>query len=305
MRTLLAFAAVYLIWGSTYLAIGVGVRDLPPFLMAGVRFLIAGTLLFCFARRGRAPLTRREWMEAGFAGGLFFTCAHGLGHWAQVRIPSGVAAVLAATAAFWIPGLEAAFVVRRVPRRVTVLCIVIGFSGVLVLAQPWRADAVLDPAGVLAMLAAPVAWATASLWSRREAMPRCLPLSAGAQMLAGGTALLLVATAAGDWQEFSLSAVRLSAVAAVLYLVVFGSIVAFLAYTWLLAHVEPALAASYAFVNPLIAVFLGWLILGEPLSPRVWLALALIVLSVALLQGNEARRRPSASSAPRLSVRAD
>ena len=293
MRKFLAFAAVYLIWGSTYLAIGVGVRDIPPFLMAGVRFFTAGAILFGFARRGEPPLTRREWAEAALAGLLFFTAAHGLGHWAQVRIPSGAAAVLVATVVFWITGLDAAFVARKRPSPVAVLCAVTGFSGVFVLVAPWRSEAVLDPAGVLAMLVAPVAWATASLWSRRPTMPRCLPLSAGAQMLVGGAALLALGTASGQWSQLAPADVGAPAFAALLYLVVFGSIVAFVAYTWLLSHVEPALAATYAFVNPLIAVLLGGLILGEDLSPRVWLALALIVVPVAVLQWNEARMRPA------------
>ena len=293
MRKLLAFAAVYLIWGSTYLAIGVGVRDIPPFLMAGVRFLTAGAILYLFARRGEAPLTRREWAEVALAGVLFFTAAHGLGHWAQVRIPSGAAAVLVATVVFWIAGLDAAFVARKRPSLVAVLCTVTGFSGVVVLVAPWRSEAVLDPAGVIAMLLGPIAWATASLWSRRPSMPRCLPLSAGAQMLVGGAALLLLGTVSGQWSQVTLADVGAPALAALLYLVAFGSIVAFVAYTWLLAHVEPALAATYAFVNPLIAVLLGGLILGEDLSPRVWLALALIVVPVALLQWNEARTRPA------------
>ena len=132
MSKFLAFAAVYLIWGSTYLAIGVGVRELPPLLMAGARFMIAGALLYGFARRGEAPLTQREWAEAGLAGLLFFTTAHGLGHWAQVRIPSGAAAVLVATVAFWITGLDALFVARRAPRAIPVVCTLLGFSGVLV-----------------------------------------------------------------------------------------------------------------------------------------------------------------------------
>lgn len=293
MRKFLAFAAVYLIWGSTYLAIGVGVRDIPPFLMAGVRFFTAGAILFLFARRGEAPLTRREWAEAALAGLLFFTAAHGLGHWAQVRIPSGAAAVLVATVVFWITGLDAAFVAGKRPSLVAVLCAVTGFSGVFVLVAPWRSEAVLDPAGVLAMLLAPVAWATASLWSRRPTMPRCLPLSAGAQMLVGGAALLLLGTLSGQWGQVALPEIGAAAFAALLYLVVFGSIVAFVAYTWLLSHVEPALAATYAFVNPLIAVLLGGLVLGEDLSPRIWLALALIVVPVAVLQWNEARMRPA------------
>ncbi len=293
MRKLLAFAAVYLIWGSTYLAIGVGVRDIPPFLMAGVRFFTAGAILFLVARRGEAPLTRREWAEAALAGVLFFTAAHGLGHWAQVRIPSGAAAVLVATVVFWIAGLDAVFVARRRPSLVAILCTLTGFSGVVVLVAPWRSEAVLDPTGVTAMLLGPIAWATASLWSRRPSMPRCLPLSAGAQMLVGGTVLLLLGTVSGQWSQVTLADVGAPAFAALLYLVVFGSIVAFVAYTWLLAHVEPALAATYAFVNPLIAVLLGGLVLGEDLSPRVWLALALIVVPVALLQWNETRTRPA------------
>ena len=298
MRKFLAFAAVYLIWGSTYLAIGVGVRDIPPFLMAGVRFLTAGAILFLFARRGEAPLTRREWAEAALAGLLFFTAAHGLGHWAQVRIPSGAAAVLVATVVFWITGLDSAFVTRKRPSLVAVLCAAVGFSGVVVLVAPWRAEAVLDPAGVLAMLLAPVAWATASLWSRRPSMPRCLPLSAGAQMMAGGGVLVVLGTAAGQWGQVSPGEIGLPAVTALLYLVVFGSIVAFVAYTWLLSRVEPALAATYAFVNPLIAVLLGGLILGEDLSPRVWLALALIVVPVAVLQWNEVRLRVAGPESP-------
>lgn len=293
MRKFLAFAAVYLIWGSTYLAIGVGVQEIPPFLMAGVRFVTAGAILFLIARRGEAPLTRREWAEAGLAGLLFFTAAHGLGHWAQVRIPSGAAAVLVATVVFWITGLDAAFVARKRPSLTAVLCTVAGFSGVVVLVAPWRAEAPLDPAGVIAMLLGPVAWAAASLWSRRPSMPRCLPLSAGAQMLVGGAALVTLGTASGQWSQFSVDEVGVRALAALVYLVVFGSIVAFVAYTWLLAHVEPALAATYAFVNPLIAVLLGGLLLGEDLSPRVWLALGLIVVPVALLQWNERRMRPA------------
>ena len=293
MKKLLAFAAVYLIWGSTYLAIGVGVRDIPPFLMAGVRFFTAGAILFLFARRGEAPLTRREWAEAGLAGLLFFTAAHGLGHWAQVRIPSGAAAVLVATVVFWIAGFDAAFVARRRPSLTTGLCTVTGFSGVVVLVAPWRAEAVLDPAGVIAMLLGPVAWATASLWSRRPTMPRCLPLSAGAQMLVGGAALLVLGTMSGQWSQVALPDIGAPAFAALVYLVVFGSIVAFVAYAWLLSHVEPALAATYAFVNPLIAVLLGGVILGEDLSSRVWLALGLIVVPVALLQWNEARLPPA------------
>jgi drug/metabolite transporter (DMT)-like permease len=293
VRKFLAFAAVYLIWGSTYLAIGVGVQEIPPFLMAGVRFVTAGAILFLIARRGEAPLTRREWAEAGLAGLLFFTAAHGLGHWAQVRIPSGAAAVLVATVVFWITGLDAAFVARKRPSLTAVFCTVAGFSGVVVLVAPWRAEAPLDPAGVIAMLLGPVAWATASLWSRRPSMPRCLPLSAGAQMLVGGAALVTLGTASGQWSQFSVDEVGFRALAALVYLVVFGSIVAFVAYTWLLAHVEPALAATYAFVNPLIAVLLGGLLLGEDLSPRVWLALGLIVVPVALLQWNERRIRPA------------
>ena len=298
MRKFLAFAAVYLIWGSTYLAIGVGVRDVPPFLMAGVRFLTAGAILYLFARRGETPLTRREWAEAGLAGLLFFTSAHGLGHWAQVRIPSGAAAVLVATVVFWITGLDAVFVARKRPSLVAVLCAITGFSGVVVLVAPWRSEGVLDPAGVVAMLLAPVAWATASLWSRRPSMPRCLPLSAGAQMMVGGGVLVVLGTATGQWDRISPGEVGLPAVAALLYLVVFGSIVAFVAYTWLLSHVEPALAATYAFVNPLIAVLLGGLILGEELSGRVWLALALIVVPVALLQWNDVRTRAPSAVGP-------
>ena len=296
MRKFLAFAAVYLIWGSTYLAIRIGVGDIPPFVLGGVRFSLAGALLFAFACRGRPALSRREWAECALTGVLFFTAAHGLGHWAQVRIPSGAAAAIVATVAFWMAGLDAAFVRRRFPPAVTVLCTVLGFTGVFVLVAPWRVEAALDPAGVLAVLIGPIAWATASLWSRRPTLPRHLPLAAGAQMMLGGAGLLGVATVTGSWDEFRLEQVGTPALLAFGYLTLFGSIVAFVCYSWLLKRVEPALAATYAFVNPVIAVLLGALILGEELSPRVWLALALIVVPVAVLQWQEARGRPGRSA---------
>ncbi len=286
----LAFAAIYLIWGSTYLAIGVAVREVPPWIVAGSRFLIAGALVYAFARRTAPALTRREWLEAGFAGLLFFGVSHGLGHWAQVRVPSGITAVLIATVGLWMPGLEALFVTRRPPAAITAGCALVGFAGVVVLLAPWWPGAALDRSGVAAILLAPVAWSVASLWSRRPTMPTRLLSSVGAQMLVGGAALLVLATLTGSWADLDPGAIRLRAVVAWLHLLIFGSIVAFLAYQYLLRRVRPALAATYAFVNPLIAVLLGALVLGEELSPRVAIATVLIVTPVAVLQIREIRR---------------
>ena len=290
MKRLVAFAAVYLIWGSTYLAIGVAVSEAPPWIVAGTRFLFAGALLYAFARRRAPALSRREWLEAGLAGLLFFGVSHGLGHWAQVRVPTGITAVLVATVGLWMPGLEAVFVTRRPPSAVTIVCSVSAFLGVVVLLAPWWPGEPLDRAGVMAILMAPIAWSVASLWSRRPTMPKHLLASAGAQMLVGGAALLALATLTGGWSELDLARVRPRAFLAWLHLAVFGSIVAFVAYQYLVTRVRPALAATYAFVNPLIAVCLGALVLSEELSPRVALAAALILVPVGVLQIREIRR---------------
>lgn len=290
MKRLLAFAAIYLIWGSTYLAIGVAVREAPPWIVAGTRFLFAGALLYAFARRRAPGLSRREWLEAGLAGLLFFGVSHGLGHWAQVRIPSGITAVLVATVGMWMPGLEAVFVTRRAPSATTVTCSLVAFLGVVVLLAPWWPGEPLHRAGVVAVLTAPIAWSVASLWSRRPTMPKDLLVSAGAQMLVGGAALLVLATLTGGWSELDLSRVRPRAVLAWLHLALFGSIVAFVAYQYLLTRVRPAVAATYAFVNPLIAVFLGALALSEELSLRVAFAAVLILVPVGVLQIREIRR---------------
>ncbi len=300
MRKALAFAAIYLIWGAAYLAIGMGVAELPPFLLAGCRFFTAGLLLYLWARRGEAPLTRREWMETAVAGVFFFACTHGLGHWAQVRVPSGAAAVLVATVAFWLVGLDAVFVSRRAPSLAAVLCIACGFLGVVVLVAPWRTEAALHPAGVVALLFAPIAWATGSLWARRRTMPRCLPLSVGAQKMVGGSVLLGLATASGDWAKVDWSSLGRFHLLLFLYLIVFGSVIAFLSYSWLLSRVEPALVGTYAFVNPLVAVFLGWLVAGEEVSSRALVALAMIVVPVAILQWREAGVRRKERDLPHI-----
>ncbi len=300
MQKVLAFAAIYLIWGSTYLAIRFGVQELPPFVLAGGRFFTAGLLLFLYARRNEAPLTRREWGETAVAGLFFFAATHGLGHWAQVRVPSGAAAVIVATVAFWLVGLDAAFVRRRAPSGTSILCVLCGFLGVVVLVAPWRANLALDPAGVVALLFAPLAWAIGSLWARRSSMPRCLPLSVGAQKIVGGGALLGLATASGDWQRVDWGGLGGPVLLLFLYLIVFGSMIAFLSYVWLLSRVDPALVGTYAFVNPLVAVFLGWLAAGEEVSARALAALAMIVVPVAILQWREAGKRRRERNLPHI-----
>ncbi len=300
MHKILAFAAIYLIWGSTYLAIRLGVQELPPFVLAGCRFFAAGLLLFLYARRNEAPLTRREWIETAVAGLFFFTITHGLGHWAQVRVPSGTAAVIVATVAFWLTGLDAVFVSRRAPSGASILCILCGFLGVVVLVAPWQAEAALNPAGVVALLFAPLAWATGSLWARRSSMPRCLPLSVGAQKIIGGGVLLGLATAAGDWQRVDWSGLGWPVLLLFLYLIIFGSVIAFLSYTWLLSRVEPALVGTYAFVNPLVAMFLGWMVVGEEVSSRALAALGMIVIPVAILQWREAGTRRKERNLPHI-----
>jgi drug/metabolite transporter (DMT)-like permease/heme-degrading monooxygenase HmoA len=303
---LAAYAAVYLVWGSTYLAIRYGVATLPPFGMAAVRFLLAGALLYGWARlRGAPRPSARAWGAAAVAGALLLLVGNGGVTWAEQRVPSGLAALLVATEPLWIvllawwrPGAA-----RRGPRpgRWTAAGLLLGLLGVGVLVAPGAARGGgaaggVDALAALVVLLAALAWAAGSLWSAsgpgRARLPASAPLATGMQMLAGGALLALASAAAGEPAAFRPGLVAPASVAALGYLAVFGSVVAFSAYTWLLGVEPPARVATYAFVNPVVAVLLGWAVAGEALTGRVAAAGALIVGAVVLLT-----RRPSAARA--------
>lgn len=290
-----AYAAVYVIWGSTYLAIRLGIRTLPPFGMAGVRFLLAGALLYGWARvRGAPRPTRTQWGAATVVGALLLCAGNGAVTWAEQRVPSGIAALLIATEPLWIVLLGWAQRGGDRPTRTTALGLGLGLAGVAVLVGPSALRGAANPGastgastvdliGAVVVVGGALTWAAGSLWSGRSRLPTSAPLATGMQMVAGGALLLGASLAAGEPASFRPALVSLTSVAALGYLAVFGSIVAFSAYTWLLTVEPPARVATYAFVNPVVAVGLGWAVAGEPLTARVLVAAAIIVGAVVLL----------------------
>ena len=282
-RVALALAAVFLIWGSTYLAIRFALEGgFPPFLLGGIRFLLAGGLVFAFLRlRGVAAPTRAQWGNAAVMGVLLLVLGNGMVNFAEKSVSSGMAAVAVASAPLWM-GIFAAMRGQR-PSGIEWVGLAIGFVGVVWLNAGSRLNA--SRAGMLALLVATIAWSFGSIWSRGRDLPSPFMASA-AQMLCGGAAMLVLGLAIGERFDGLPSAHGLAAFA---YLVVFGSIIGFSAYIWLLHHVRPALASSYAYVNPAIAVALGAWLAGERFGRHELLAMGVILLGVVAITVAKAR----------------
>ena len=284
LKLSVAFASIYLIWGSTFLAIRYAVETVPPLLMMGTREVLAGAAIFGFALlKGGAKPSLRQWRSALLAGSLLFLIGHGGLAWAQQRMPSGPAALVSSTSPLWIV-LFAAFQERR--RRLggrVLLGLILGFAGIVLLAKPGDllGGAPLDLAAVGVLVVADVSWAAGSLYTRNAGFPRSPALTAGMSLLAGGGALFLAGLLGGEGRE--LGAVSSRSVWALVYLVVFGSIVAFAAYTWLLRVASPARVATHAFVNPVVAVLAGWALGGEVLDGRTALAALAMVGGAAAI----------------------
>jgi len=287
-----AFAAVYTIWGSTYLAIRFAVEVLPPFLMVGIRFLIAGFILYLWARIGGASRPAFfQWKSAAIVGLLMLVLANGLIAWSEQWIPSGLAALLVATVPFWMVMLDWMRPRGMVPNGRVVLGLIIGFAGVALLFQPWRLTegGRFNLLGAAMVLVAAFSWATGSLYSLRAKLPSSPILSMGMEMLSGGTIALVVGMLRGELASIEVSAITARSLLALTYLILFGSLVGFNAYMWLLRVCAPAWVSTYAFVNPVIAVFLGWALGGEPLTTRTLVAASFIVVSVFFITFCSAR----------------
>lgn len=280
-----AFAVIYLVWGSTYLAIRVAIETLPPFFMAGTRFLIAGGLLYAWSRvRGAPAPGRRQWAAAAALGSLFLLFGNGGVVWAEQRVPSGLAAVLVALLPIWTAVIEWIRPRGRRPGVVTVVGLLTGFAGVALLFAPSGGAAThVDPIGGAVLIMASLSWAIASVLSKGMPLPASGTQSSGMQMLAGGVMLMAAALATGEAGAVNLATVSPRSGAALLYLIVFGSLLGFSAFTWLLQVASPARVATYAYVNPIVAVFLGWLLLGEPVGARDLIAGGIIVAGVVLI----------------------
>jgi len=284
----LAFAAVYVIWGSTYLAIRFAIETLPPFLMAATRFMIAGAILFTWAgfsgERFRSAFS--QWPKAFVIGGLLLLIGNGGVTWAEKHIASSFAALLVATEPLWVVMFNWGSGGKR-PNGKVLLGLLIGLAGVTLLVSDGlrgvEAGSVMSAAGAGVVMAASLAWAGGSVYSNRSPIKASTSMASGMQMLAGGSLLLVAALIAGDLQRLNLDRASWVSLAAFGYLTLFGSLVGFTAYSWLLRNVTPARAATYAYVNPVVAVILGWLLAHEPLTLRMLIAAAVIVGSVALI----------------------
>lgn len=291
-RVALAFAAIYLLWGSTYLAIRIAVAEVPPLLMAAARMLAAGGVLYLVARRTGAPApTEREWRGAALGGGLLFLLGNGSLAWAEQRVPSALAALVMALIPLFAVLLEAAGGEGPRPGGRVALGLGLGLGGVGVLAAGSPAHGPgLDRVAALVLLVGALAWAVGSTPRIGRLLPRSRLMGAAAQMLTGGALLLVAGIGAGEGARFALGGLSARALLAVGYLVVFGSLVGFTAYNWLLGVVPASRVATYAFVNPLVAVLLGWSLGGETIGPREVVAAAAVLAAVALIVTRPARR---------------
>jgi len=282
-----AFAIVYVVWGSTYLAIRFAIETLPPFLMASARFLVAGSVLYVWARlaRGAARPGRAQWGAAAIVGVLMLVGGNGGVVWAELRIPSGVTALLGGIVPFWIVLYDWLKRGGARPTAQVAFGVLLGLAGLLWLMGPGSlADGErIDLLGAGAVVISSLTWATGSIYQRHAPMPASPWLFTAMQMLAGGVGLLIVGAMLGELPQINVASFSLRSVLGFLYLVVFGSIVAFSAFVWLLRASTPARVSTHTYVNPVVAVLLGWALADEPLTPRMLVAAAVIIGGVALI----------------------
>jgi drug/metabolite transporter (DMT)-like permease len=285
-KILLAFAIIYLVWGSTFLAIRVGVHEVPPFLFAGMRFFTAGVVLYAWMRaKGTPSPTRREWAAATLLAVLIFVMDYGLLFWAEQRVPSGIAAVMLATIPVFMALAEILFLrTQRLTLRLG-FALLVGIAGVAVLVSRSAnlGDRAVNPSGAVALVVAAISWSVAAILTRKLPLPESKVMSSGAQMLVGGILLTLTAAALGEFKGFDVQAVSSRAWLALAYLIVAGSIIGFTAYVWLIHHESPTKVGTYAYVNPVVAVLVGYFLGGEALGARTLLGTLLVLVSVIVI----------------------
>jgi drug/metabolite transporter (DMT)-like permease len=281
-----AFASIYIIWGSTYLAILYAVETIPPFLMAGARFLVSGGLLYVWARyRGASKPTRLHWRNAVIAGGFLLLGGNGAVVWAEQYVPSGLTALLVSILPFWLVIIEWARPPRERPKTAVLVGLVLGFIGIIVLVGTGNVGGQADvrPIGAAVLILGSLSWAIGSFWSRDAQLPESGLLTTGMEMLGGGVLLIIVGLLTGELSGFDIHHVSRASAIGLAYLITFGSLLGFTSYIWLLDKVSPARLGTYAYVNPIVAVVLGWAIAGEKLSVRTGIAAAIVICAVALI----------------------
>ncbi len=295
-----AFAAIYIFWGSTYLAIKYAIETLPPFLMAGARFVFAGAILIIWARFSKDYEQPKavHWKTAFIVGTLLLLGGNGGVVFAQHYISSSLAALLVATEPFWIVLLSWLWLKKSRPNWKVALGLAIGFFGVwlLINGQPTSNAAgsgSMQFFGTIAVMLAALSWATGSIYGLRSPVPKSSLLTAGMQMFSGGLVLLLVSLILGEWSTFNIAEVSANSWFGVIYLIIFGSLIGFTAYSWLLKNAQPEMVATYAYVNPIIAVLLGWLIADESFTGQMLIGATVIVGSVVLITSHDKNDKDS------------
>jgi drug/metabolite transporter (DMT)-like permease len=293
-KTLLAFAIIYFVWGSTFLAIRIGVHEVPPLLLAAMRFFIAGIVLYGWMlAHGEPSPNARQWLSIFSIAFLIFVVDYGLLFWAEQGVPSGIAAVVLATIPVFMALSEIIFLrTQRLTLRLG-LALLVGICGVAVLVSRSMSlgGSPIDPVGAVALLIAAVSWSFASALTRKLPLPSSKAMNSGAQMLAGGAMLFLAAAAFGEFRGFHPQEVSRGAWLSLLYLIVAGSIVGFTAYLWLLHHESPTKVGTYAYVNPVVAVIIGYFFGGESLGLRTILGTLCVLISVVLITTTPAPKR--------------
>ena len=287
LKIWIALLLVYIIWGATYLGIRYAVETIPPFLMAGTRFLVAGTILTIWRRSAGDPApTGRQWLRAGLVGLLMLLGGNGLISLAEKTVASGIAALIVGSAPLWMTAMEAMRPNGARPNWLGLVGLVIGFGGVALLVAPsllHTAQAVSQPIGIVTALFAALFWSAGSIYSRSAKLPSSSLLSTGMEMLMGGVGLYLAGTITGEWHQLVLANVTTRSWLGLVFLTIFGSMVGFSAYAWLLRNAPVSLVATYAYVNPLVAILLGSLFAQETLTVHILLATLVIIGSVVLI----------------------
>lgn len=299
----IALLALYIVWGSTYLAIRFAVETIPPFMSAGMRFLVSGVILLVWRlSAGDALPSRRQWISTAVVGILLLLGGNGLVSFAEQRIASGIAALIVGTVPLWMVLIEAIRPGGVRPSWQAILGLLIGFGGIYLLVGPTElsiGSLQFDATGILAVIVASFLWSIGSIYSRSADMPASSLMATGAEMLTGSAALFIVSGLLGEWRTFDLAAVSTESWLGLAYLITFGSLIGFVSYIWLLKHAPVSLVATYAYVNPLVAVFLGAWLADETLNARILIAGLVIIGSVVLINLTKSKKNnPIQEQAP-------
>lgn len=282
-----ALITLYIVWGSTYLGIKVAIETIPPFFHAGIRFLVSGLIILAWQKAAKQEMpTRKQWVSTAIIGTLLLLGGNGLVAWAEQFIPSGIAALIIATVPLSLVIMEALRPGGIKPTWQAIVGLVIGFIGIFILAGPSEisgSQSNLDPFGVAALLTATVLWALGSIYSKTADLPKASMVTTGAEMLMGSIGLFIVSLLTGELNGWDPSGVSTRSIIGVVYLIFIGSIVGFGSYIWLLQNAPISLVATYAYVNPIVAVLLGYFFGNEALEPRTWIAAAIIIGAVIFI----------------------